>query len=279
MEALMSSLLQSKNRLRLQELYLWFIVAGFVGWPFTRDYLILSRGPIDEGLAVAGGWLIAGVGVILLPIIFQLIFGRMPLEILRVKLSFGRANDGERDSNEILPEKPALDQHVLESLAVKSERIARSIYSRAGVYLIIGVAIAFMGLLFFYSQTANFFQDASGMKSFEEKLFSFLPRFGILFFIELLAFFFLRQYRSAMDEYRYYEAVQRNREELFALFVIYKNQGKELDMDGLLRRGLFFSKGVAVSSSQSSGIVDVAKLDKEEMQLLTKVIELIGKGR
>ena len=41
-----------------------------------------------------------------------------------------------------------------------------------------------------------------------------LPGFGILFFIEFVAFFFLRQYRSAMDEFPVYDAIRRNREEI-----------------------------------------------------------------
>ena len=35
-----------------------------------------------------------------------------------------------------------------------------------------------------------------------ERALVLLPCFGILFFIEFVAFFFLRQYRSAMDEFR-----------------------------------------------------------------------------
>ncbi len=47
-----------------------------------------------------------------------------------------------------------------------------------------------------------------------ERALVLLPGFGILFFIEFVAFFFLRQYRSALDEFRYYDAIRRNREEI-----------------------------------------------------------------
>jgi hypothetical protein len=53
-----------------------------------------------------------------------------------------------------------------------------------------------------------------------ENLLHTLPRFGILFFIETIAFFFLRQYRTAMDEYRYFEAIKRKREENFVLLCL-----------------------------------------------------------
>ena len=56
------------------------------------------------------------------------------------------------------------------------------------------------------------------------------PRFGILFFIELIAFFFLRQYKAAMEEFRYYEAIKRQREETLALVAMLKRRKSDVNL-------------------------------------------------
>jgi hypothetical protein len=103
---------------------------------------------------------------------------------------------------------------------VTSGIIADRIYSRSGVYLLIGVLIAFSGLTFFYLQTLPL---APG-KDLYAVLVALLPRFGVLFFIELIAFFFLRQYRAAMDEFRYFEAIKRSREDNVAIVALAKSE-------------------------------------------------------
>lgn len=105
------------------------------------------------------------------------------------------------------------------------------------------------------------------------------PKFGILFFIELVAFFFLKQYRSAMDEFRYYEAVQRKREEILVLIKLAFDGGKGAEVLELVKNGCFFSEGKVLGKDQSTEIIESRKLEKSELEILDKVIEVVSRSK
>ena len=63
-----------------------------------------------------------------------------------------------------------------------------------------------------------------------------LPRVTILLFIELMAGFFLRQYRVAMEEYRYFERNHRTKERIYASYLIRRERGTEKDLIELANR-------------------------------------------
>jgi hypothetical protein len=160
-------------------------------------------------------------------------------------------------------------------LATQSASTARGIYSRAGVYLLVGVGIAFSGLAFFYLETGTL----KGNSDVTANLVLYTPRFGILFFIELIAFFFLRQYRAAMDEYRYYQSLQRHREELLVLALLSDKQGKSMDAAAMVKQGTFYSGREILSKGESTEILEARKLEKDELELLSKVVEAVGKKK
>lgn len=275
------------SRRRMLEIYLWVIFAALASWPFTRDALFLAPS-IRDAASVQSTWIFVGVGVLLFPILFQLIFGLLPFEAIRQwttaehggQLSDRRAEvEGTADrivtefaSYRWVLDSPDSSQKLLGCLSMLSAAVAKGIYSRSGVYLIVGVFIAFTGLLFFYSQTT----ELKGSEHIQDTIFAYAPRFGILFFIELIAFFFLRQYRAAMDEYRYYEAIQRHREELLALIVLSKEQSKPVDIESLLNKGAFYSRTQLLDKEQTTEILESRKLEKNELELLEKMVDLIG---
>jgi hypothetical protein len=121
----------------------------------------------------------------------------------------------------------------------------------------VGACIALAGVTFFFLQASSFAptlsplvpavtpsaSSATGrdqqLRTVSEKpsptpkttevLFFFGSRFGVLFFIEFVAFFFLRQYRATMDEFRYYETAQRNREDNLMILVLSQKDWGSLD--------------------------------------------------
>ena len=105
------------------------------------------------------------------------------------------------------------------------------------------------------------------------------PRFGILFFIELIAFFFLRQYRSAMDEFRYFEAIKRCREETLALMRIAEDSGLKISPIDWVNSGSFYSKAGLIQKDQSSEIIESRKLEKNELELMEKVLEVLSRSK
>ena len=52
-----------------------------------------------------------------------------------------------------------------------------------------------------------------------------LPRLLMLIFIQVLAGFFLRQYRTSMEDFRYYDLVLRQREAQLLSYILRKQTG------------------------------------------------------
>jgi hypothetical protein len=93
---------------------------------------------------------------------------------------------------------------------------------RPNALILVGTVVAFVGLVFFIltlpGSRYGFFdatpQAVPDLKAdFWSSAIQLLPRLLMLIFIQILAGFFLRQYRSSMEEFRYYEAVLRHRED------------------------------------------------------------------
>ena len=137
-----------------------------------------------------------------------------------------------------------------------------------------GVSVAFSGLVFFYYQTTDLVNSENVASAV-----NLAPKFGILFFIELVAFFFLRQYRSAMDEFRYYESIKRKREETLALIQIANAQKIDIDIFELIKSESFFSRPHTIKTNESSEIIESRKLEKNELDVLEKLIEIIAKTK
>lgn len=271
--------------------------------------------------------------VALFPLLFLLIFGELPIE--RIHLSVkkwkierspleqakerARASQREREleQHEGLQEQdqkrkssvghkaeetsktlhPGEDLYL--SYTKSSRQLANKIYTRAGVYLLVGVLIAIGGLVFFYSthnpsvstnefiskdeipspsnsQDNKTVEKTTGIPQ-EKYLYALIPNIGVLLFIEFIAMFFLRQYRSAMDEFRHYDAIARSREEIAAFIAHSKNSEEPVDLMQLIRAGVYFSKGSTLQKDQSTEIIETRKLERNEIDLLGKVVETLAK--
>lgn len=283
---------------RVTEMYLWMIASLVVAGGILFD-ILGRRGPPLEVISVRYVELLLAFATFFFPWVFRLIFGALPLESLRrkrvqrhleaptrpVETRGETQRTVEIQEAEIRVLSDALSTDELSSspatklfayYAASSRRLSQSIYSRAGVYLLVGVFVAFSGLAFFYAQTA---QLAPSPQAGMALLVTLAPKFGILFFIELVAFFFLRQYRAAMDEFRYYEAIKRNREETLALIRIAADSGKPIDPIDLVKNESFFSKAGVLAKDQSSEIIESRKLEKNELDLLEKVIDVVSRSK
>jgi hypothetical protein len=67
-------------------------------------------------------------------------------------------------------------------------------------------------------------------KTWETRLWEVIPRLLMLIFIQVLAGFFLRQYRSSMEDFRYYESILRYRESLYLSYILRKQTGDKKEM-------------------------------------------------
>ncbi|WP_342338904.1 hypothetical protein [Citrobacter portucalensis] len=160
----------------------------------------------------------------------------------------------------------------LKGLITSSEGLAKNIYSRGSLYLLVGVCFAIIGLGFFYSQSHVI--DTKG--DAVTKVMYLIPNFGVLFFLELIAFFFLKQYRVTMDEFRYYEAIKRSREESLAIIKLAMSSQKDIDIIDLLDKINFSSRVGRLEAGQTTEIIEARKLDKNELDTLVKLTEAVA---
>lgn len=159
----------------------------------------------------------------------------------------------------------------LKELIFSSRSLSKNIYNRGSLYLTIGLVCAFAGIAFFYSQT----HVVDSSKKPSEQVFFLLPNFGVLFFLELVAFFFLRQYKTVMDEFRYYEAIQRSREETLVVIKFTLESGKEIDFADMIDKVRSGTNPAKLEAGQSTEFLESRKLDKSELDTLTKLVETV----
>ncbi len=272
--------------------------------------------------------LVIGFIILLFPIIFKTIFGFYPLILLKTLLSERLATsistEGSPKVNKVIPKYETNDPiEILKSLCQESETIAKNIYTRSNLYLLVGTLIAISGILFFSFQSStysveNFNYTEEDIKRFEELvnsihlsagnekaeqtnlesliekqffdilgrkhtanytnyLLAFIPRFGALFFIEFIAFFFLKQYRNSMDEYKYYESVKRNRQEVLFKINFFQSNSELKKITDIKEVMSFILNPDILESSQTSELIEKRKLSKDEIGIMEKIVDTIVK--
>jgi hypothetical protein len=113
----------------------------------------------------------------------------------------------------------------------RSQDAARIAQRRPNALLFVGTFIAAAGLIFFvltlpgnrYGLLDSIPAAISDQRDFWSSTVQLFPRLLMLIFIQVLAGFFLRQYRSAVEDFRYYESVLRHREAQYLSYSLRKN--------------------------------------------------------
>lgn len=270
---------------RILETYIWVFIGVLLSGRAIFEFV--TFGSPQEVIQMRYFEIILSLIVVIFPVLFRLIFNRLPLESLRVgrevnNIRITNVENVSGDSNvrnveQLISQKTASEtpEEFITNLTLNSRDLAKSMYSRSGVYLLIGVLIAFSGLAFFYLQTTTIVNGTDGTSL----LVGLAPKFGILFFIEFIALFFLKQYKSAMDEFRYYESLQRSREETLAIVKLIQSTGKELDVYELIEKCGFRSSSDKLEDGQSTELLESKKLNKDETELFGKILDIVGKRR
>ena len=154
---------------RMVEVYLWFFVALVVAGRFLLD--IISRAAsVREIFYVRAVDLFFAFLVLIFPLVFRQIFGSYPLESLRrwraqrlreFSDSLGGVNHKmtSEDAEVIILSDSFSTEDLMNSSVIKlfsyyalsSRKLSKNIYSRAGIYLLVGVLVAFSGLVFLHA--------------------------------------------------------------------------------------------------------------------------------
>lgn len=290
---------------RALELYIWIFIPFIIAFrPILFSYTFSYAA--NDILLNHYTEIFCAVLAFLFPYLFKLIFDAYPFEYLRnrknnlresVTETFDKIgtfiketadisaeveiNDNFKANEKVYRQEQYIIQetHLLELYLMKSEKVADKIYSRGGVYLLIGCLIAFGGVLFFYFQSIALHAVIKiDSKDFDySKLFlEYLPRLGTLIFVEAVAFFFLRQYRQTMEEFRYYEAIKRQRENQFAIFKLVKDYTDKPEIyDKLINYCAFNENPNKLIQGESTAIIEADKVITKDNEIFDKLIELV----
>ncbi|MBS1687828.1 MAG: hypothetical protein JSS96_03825 [Bacteroidetes bacterium] len=288
---------------RIWEIYLWCFIALLVGGRPFFFAVILGEYRYNDFYLKYYTDILFAILVFIFPFLFKLIFSALPFEYVRDKRRDGILHDNLLDKNiireksisnynlitdainhkniHINTEQSSTDKEeiLLEVFLSKSRQIAEKLYSRSGVYLLIGCLIAFAGVLFFYFQTTTLHNALTPiLKEIDTSriLFEYLPRIGTLIFVEAIAFFFLKQYRVTMEEYRYYEAIKRQRENQLMTFNYFKDYNNKPELFEKLISALNFGDNPnKLAAGDTTTFIETEKLNNKEIDFTEKLLEFI----
>jgi hypothetical protein len=229
----------------------------------------------------------AGI-ILIFPIIYKLIFEVLPIKGIgiwfketrkkeKIQSENRNTKNSEKENKEVNTPKlesiPVSKLEYMEQLAQNAEKFARKLFLRSGVYLLIGSMIALIGITYFSIQRF----DVSENEKTTEIFLLYLPRFGALFFTEFIAFFFLKQYRITMEDYKYYETIKRQYEyNLFKLkFLLQESEVKTEIIDKIFNSLDFELMPNKLLPNQSTESLESRKYSNEELKIFEKIIENI----
>ena len=275
--------MENIKRILSTEYYLWWIAGGLVSARFFVAYFSRSNDLFDL-INIHYFELLLGIVIAIFPFVFYQIFGSYPLQSIRnikkvvspqiVVSGSDNVIHVPKEENETEYAPISTGVGLLTQLTKNAEDLANKIYRRSGVYLIFGVLIAFSGILYFSFQSLT----VSGEIETTKLIIALLPRFGILFFIELIAFFFLKQYRAAMDEFRHYDAIKRSRESQLAIYLMATRDFEEKDFTTVVESVNFYENIGKLSNGETTELIELGKLNKNELEILKGLIGALAKG-
>ncbi len=177
--------------------------------------------------------------------------------------------------------KPSSALEEAKELALASRFVADTLFSRSGVYLFLGVLTAMVGvIIYFFVRTwlQPTISGSSGSFGIEYAVYV-AQNAGVLFLCELIAFFFLRQSRSALDEFRHFDSIARSREDALTVLMLFSEDNSNLTLKDLLDKGVLISSSPRLAAGETTEIVEYRKLEKTEIDLLNRLVDLIAAPR
>lgn len=166
-------------------------------------------------------------------------------------------------------------QGIVEQLLDRAKATASSAQARPSALLLIGGVIALAGLFFFFFTLPAMTEQKA--LDIWMRLVLVTPRVLMLLFIQVLAGFFLRQYRSSMEEFRYYEAMLRRREEIALSYAIRKELNDRKLIAELAKTVLTTSDFSRLGKGETTTILEMHKNSDNEFDTLigqlTRIVE------
>ncbi len=80
-----------------------------------------------------------------------------------------------------------------------------------------------------------------------------------------------------MDEFRYYESLQRSREETLAIIKLMSDSESVIDVYEMVEKIGFRSTTEKLDSGQTTELLESKKLSKDEAEIFAKILDIVGK--
>ncbi len=158
--------------------------------------------------------------------------------------------------------------HLLAVESTQAEKLARRMERRTNTYLIVGVAMGMLGLGFWWMSLPR-----KELLTIIDLVQQGLPRITVLLFIEVLAGFFLRQYRLGVEDFKYFLELKRRADANRASYAILKELGSADAMRSFADR--IFDSGAPKVTLQSGETTPVLEAMKAEQNVTLNALKIM----
>lgn len=279
------------------EFFLWFVLALCLMIPGIRDlagYTEAHKG--DLLLSPSLWWPAIGLSLFMIAVLCRTLFGSWPLRAL----VWGpdtmlQSRDGmlARLNRELVdyalsPQSGGHTPHnrsraYLVAMTERSELVSEHSLRRATVLVCCGVLIGAIGVSYFYLTATKDVSSPAGSSAgviLADNFAYRLPRMTILIFIEVLAGFFLKQYRTALEDFRYYETIARRRESIIAALLLHEEFGNDDDVRELSKELIKVPGITVLKQGETTPALESAKLAENEfITLISQLTKLVKEAK
>lgn len=171
----------------------------------------------------------------------------------------------------------------------RSQEAARIAQRRPNALLFVGTIVALAGLIFFVltlpgSRFGVLMPEGAAANITTQDFWpvglQLLPRLLMLIFIQVLAGFFLRQYRTSMEDFRYYESVLRYREAQYLSYTLRKRMNDERALAKFADELLKEQKIGLLARGQTTTVIETQRAEQNEFTTLyEKLAGLINRAQ
>ncbi|WP_317339753.1 hypothetical protein [Phocaeicola coprocola] len=270
--------MENRKNIVIVEPFIWLIIGTLITlFAYGEDFLNFTISSIESIHALI---LLSCFGFF--PFFFELLTGKYPFELLR-SIIFPSREQHENSSNELNNNE---DADICNRYIKYYGKTANLLLNKSNKYIAIGYFLALSGVLVFIlltgqmniSNEINYKLDSLkeiNILNYVVYLITInLPRFGVLFFIEYIAIFFLQQYRVLLEEFRYYKLIECN---LIQYQIIIRFINEYENTPEIIDKFIKYidSHSIMIPNITGSHKIKTEKLVYDDLDLLSKVTSLI----
>jgi hypothetical protein len=208
---------------------------------------------------------------------FAITPGRIIKMVMRIRVASEKPAPGG-ESHPALHQRdlalvPLSAPHILSSSARAAEQLAARMERYTYTHLILGTGMGVVGLLVWY---LSFFVSKIEMipgNGWEGLAREFVPRITILVFIEVLAGFYLRQYRVAVEDLKYFLELRRHADGQRIAYAIFEQTKSDEQKIKFAMALLEDKSAVRLAQGETTTILETMKAEKN---VVIETLSMLG---